>query len=166
MLNAFLRHPIASQHLSVLKPADFYSYRNERLKKVKPGTVNRELGIVKHALDVAALEWGLPLGDNSLAKVKKMKVQNSRTRRLLPDELQILQAESGNTRNPYIMSLVYFALETAMRRGEILAMKWQDIDFRNKTLYIPITKNGYSRTIPLTTGAINILQELQSENQK
>ncbi len=47
-----------------------------------------------------------------------------------------------------------------MRRGEIAAMQWDHIDWTNETLHIPDTKNGYARTIPLTSAAIRILREI------
>ena len=47
-----------------------------------------------------------------------------------------------------------------MRWGEILAIEWEHIDFKDRILLIPRTKNGHSRTIPLTRTAIQILQSL------
>jgi hypothetical protein len=59
-LNAFLRQRIADSPLAQVSAANFFSYRDERLKLVKPGTVNRELGIIKHAFDIAMREWDIP----------------------------------------------------------------------------------------------------------
>ena len=59
------------------------------------------------------------------------------------------------------MPLIRLAIETAMRRGELLAMEWEHIDFESRTTLIPVTKNGHSRTIPLTGEAVTILKKLQ-----
>jgi len=69
LLNAFMREPIASLTLAQITASHFSTYREKRLKLVKPGTVNRELGIIKHAFDVAEREWGIPIRQNPLAKV-------------------------------------------------------------------------------------------------
>ena len=59
VLNTFLRHLIAGLKLSELAPAHFSAYRDERLKRAKPGTIIRELGLIQHALEVARKEWGV-----------------------------------------------------------------------------------------------------------
>ena len=62
--------------------------------------------------------------------------------------------------------VVEFALETAMRRGEILSLIWRNINFEKRTAYLPMTKNGEYRYVPLSTRAVNILNSLpQSENE-
>lgn len=166
ILNAFLRHSMADYSLARISPSDFSAYRERRQAEVKAGTVNRELSIIKHAFDIAMREWDIPLRHNPLGKIKKLKVQNSRNRRLLPEEFEAIEAEATNSRNPHIMRLIRFAIETAMRRGEILRLKWSDIDLKARTLFIPVAKNGHSRTIPLSRQAIAILQELQTAQQR
>lgn len=162
ILNAFLRQPMAEYALARISASDFSTYREKRLKTVKPGTVNREFAIIKHAFDIAMQEWDMPLKQNPLTKVKKLKVNNARSRRLLPEEYEKLQTAISKTRNTHVMPLIRFAIETGMRRGEMLRLRWKDIDHEKKTLFIPVTKNGYSRTIPLTKAALGILQDLQA----
>lgn len=162
IINAFLRECIANLTLAQINTAHFSKYREERLKKVKPGTINRQLGIIRHAFDVAMREWGIPLRENPLIKLKKLKVNDARSRRLKAEEWEAIKTAADVCRNPFIMPLIRLAVETAMRRGELLAMKWEHIDFENRTILIPITKNGHSRTIPLTSEAIRILKEIQN----
>ncbi|MCM2344950.1 MAG: site-specific integrase [Alphaproteobacteria bacterium] len=164
LLNAFMRQPIANLTLAQITPAHFSAYRDKRLKDVKPGTVNRELSIIKHAFDIAEREWDIPIRQNLLAKVKKLKVNNARSRRLTDDEYEALLEAIEATRNDFIKPLINFAIETGMRRGEILRLCWSDIDYDSRTLHIPITKNGHARTIPLTSNAIEILKALQFED--
>jgi integrase len=160
ILNAFLKTNLANMTLSQVHNSDFSKYRDKRLKSVKAGTVNRELSIIKHALDIARNEWGYPIGKNPLTMLKKMKVQNGRERRLKPEEYNALSIAVEQTQNPFIWPVICFALETAMRRGEILSCRYVDIDYMVKVLHIPETKNGYSRTIPLTDRAIEILYSM------
>lgn len=53
-----------------------------------------------------------------------------------------------------------------MRRGELLSVHWQDVDFKRKTLHIRQTKNGHSRTIPLTPRAVAPLKGMAGETGK
>ena len=131
-----------------------------RLKKVKAGTVNRELSIIKHALDVAKNEWGIPLTDNPLANIKKLKVNNGRSRRLEPIEYRAILKSTQYCINPFIKPIIIIATHTAMRRGEIMDMRWQNIDFAKRILHIPVTKNGHSRNIPLSHTVIRTLKRL------
>jgi integrase len=163
ILNAFLRQPLNNLTLAEITPAHFTAYRDKRLKEVAPVTINRELGVIRHAFDTAMREWDMPLRDNPLAKLRKLKVNNARTRRLEPGEWQALEAAATNCRNPLFMHLIRLAVETAMRRGELLAMEWRHINFNQKTLHIPITKNGHARNIPLTSKAVELLQDISSQ---
>ena len=69
IIHAFLRQPIAKKSLDVLSPADFASYRDQRLLSVKLVSVQRELGIIRHCLEVAGTEWNIPLDDSPLDKI-------------------------------------------------------------------------------------------------
>ena len=161
IINAFLREPIANLTLVKINTAHFTKYRQERLKKIKPGTINRQFGIIKHAFDVAMREWDIPLRENPLAKLKKLKVNDARSRRMKVEEWEAIKQAALICRNPFIMPLIQLALETAMRRGELLAMKWEHVNFESRTVLIPVTKNGHSRIIPMTSEAIRILKEIQ-----
>ncbi|MGE4313507.1 MAG: integrase [Pseudobdellovibrionaceae bacterium] len=160
ILNAFLRTPLAKLHLKQITITHFREYRAERLKSVKAGTVNRELFIIRHAFEMAMQEWGYHLKENPLMRLKKLPVHNVRSRRMNEDEKECLEKAFAGTRNPYIKPLVYFAIETAMRRGEILGLLWENVDLEARTAFLPNTKNGHSRTVPLTLKAIKILSSL------
>ncbi len=166
LLNAFLRQPIANLTLAQITSAHFSTYRDKRLKEVKPGTVNRELSIIKHAFDVAGREWDIPLRVNPLAKIKKLKANNARTRRMTGDEYKILEEAAVKSRNTQIMPLIRFAVATGMRRGEIMRLRWDAISFDARTLHIPVTKNGHARTIPLSREAIAVLSEMQNREDE
>ncbi len=117
ILDAFLRMPLADRPLSQLTSSDFSSFREERLKVVKPGTVNRQFQIIKHALDIAMQDWGIPLRENPLTKLKKLKVNNARNRRLEPDEWEAIKEAFGTNRNPFIRPLVRLAITEPTIKG-------------------------------------------------
>jgi integrase len=160
ILNAFLRHPLCTRPLSNLRREDFAAYRAQRLNDIKPASVNRQLAILQHLFEVARSEWGIPLRENPVAKLRLHGADQRRERRLRDGELDKLLVLARNHRNPYIKPLILFALATAMRRGEILAVTRADLDLDARALLIPVSKNGQSRTIPLTTKAIEALRQL------
>jgi integrase len=93
-------------------------------------------------------------------KVRYPRLPTGRERRLEGDEeARLLDALSQNL---IMHAAVRFALETAMRRGELAAMKWRDVDLHRCLLIIPETKTGTPRTIPLSSRAMNVLRELRA----
>ncbi|MBI1619674.1 site-specific integrase [Aquamicrobium zhengzhouense] len=161
ILRAFRRHRICRKSLAEINTTDFAEYRDERLKTISAKSLKRQLSPVSNMFEVARNEWGLPLPSNPLTTLSLKVRDNKRTRRLRDGELEALQSAAARTRNPLVMPCIVFALETAMRRGEILALRWQDIDLPRSALTIHESKNGYSRTIPLTTRAIAVLDEVR-----
>jgi integrase len=166
MLDALLRRPICSLCLSDLRTEDFAAYRDERLREVKPSSVARELAPVRHMFEIARKEWGIPLRQNPLAQLSIMGADPRRERRLRDGELARLLAAAKGSRNRYLVPIILFALVTGMRRGEILALKWRDIDRTARSLLIPSSKNGYPRVIPLLPEAIQVIAQLPRSGER
>lgn len=159
-LNAFLRDPICLKRLSEVNATDFASYRDRRLNVVKPATLKRQLNPIRHMFRHAREEWDIPVRSDLLGKVRFKNADNRRKRRLREGESELIVKSATAARNPIVISVVLFALQTAMRRGEILALRWCDIDLSRHSVTIVEAKNGYSRTIPLTPKASEILKEM------
>ena len=145
---------------------DFAAYRDERLKTVKPVTLKRELSVIHNIFEVARREWGFPIKDNPIDGLAFKAPDQRRERRLRPGELDRLIEAARSRRNPYIIPIIRFAIETGMRRGEILSMKWDHVDLPQRAVLIPNTKNGHARTIPLSSRAAGILSELPRTNDR
>jgi len=99
------------------------------------------------------------LDKNPADNLKKPSSNPARERRLSGGELLALIKASSHTRNPHIIPIILFALETGMRRGEILGLEWQSIDLKKRVAFLPLTKNGTSREVPLSSKAVTILEE-------
>jgi integrase len=161
-LRALARHPIAKLRMTAVTPIKVAEYRDERLQIVSNGAVIRELSYFSSIINHARREWGITM-INPIPLVKKPQSPQGRNRILTEDELRRLfdalkpQIKSSNH---WILPLTKFALETAMRRGEILGLSWEHIDLPKRTAFIPITKNGESRLVPLSTAAIEILHSI------
>ena len=161
-LGAMMRHWIGSLTMIQLTPAMVAQYRDERLKKVSAGAVIRELAYISSIINHSRREWGINM-TNPVPFVKKPPSPQGRNRTLTSDELERLfkactpRVKNGNI---WVLPIVKFALASAMRRGEILGLHWHEVDFQKRTAYIPLTKNGTSRTVPLSSDALDILKEL------
>ena len=153
LINALLRNSLAKRSLSSLKPADFKAYRDERLEEISGSGVNREFAIIGHVFETAIKEWSIPLSVNPIARIRKPPNNPPRERRLKFGELEALLNATANGRNPYIRSIIVIAIETAMRRGEILNIRRRDLFLAKRQLHIPETKTGRPRTIPLSESA-------------
>ncbi len=157
VLTAFLRHPICRKRLSQIRVEDFAAYRDERLKSIKATTLKREFSPLHNLFEVARYEWDLPLRENPLDRVRLQLPRQRRERRLKDGELNRLLVATRSCRNCFIHPIILFAIATGMRRSEILSLTWKNIDREASSLLIPHTKNGYSRTIPLTKAMLEIL---------
>lgn len=160
-LKAIMRRPIAKENMATLTSSKIAKYRDERLLEIAPSTVVRELAYFSSIINHARKEWGLNT-PNPILGVRKPAQPLGRNRILtLEEEEKLLQAcEPKANRNVYTRPFVILALETAMRRGEILSLRWENIDYTKRTAFLVLTKNGESRTVPLSTRAIETLQAL------
>ncbi|MFM7008247.1 MAG: site-specific integrase, partial [Betaproteobacteria bacterium] len=160
-LKAIMRKPIAKWSMANLSAARIAGYRDERLKEVSSGTVIRELAYLSAIINHARREWGINL-PNPVQLVRKPQSPQARSR-VLPDEevAKLLQAlEPIGSRNPWTKPAVQLALATAMRRGELLALRWENVDLQNRTAFLSDTKNGESRLVPLSTVAMQVLSDM------
>ena len=129
-------------------------YRDMRQKQVSPDTLKRELTIFSQALTTASKDWGIALPQNPVKMISLPKADKSRTRRLETGEKERLLQSS----NPELHRIITVALETGMRRGEILNFKKSHIIFPKSVLFIPSAKTDQPRTIPLSSQAITALR--------
>ena len=142
-LKKIKRHRLVSCRLIDLKTATVNGYVEDRIEKVCPATVALEVGLLHHIIETAKLQWGIPFQDNPIKNVHRPGKLGVRNRRLEPDEEQLLFEGCNGSTVTYLKPIITLALETAMRRGEILAIQWDDINESLRTLRIPITKNGH-----------------------
>ncbi|GJD43817.1 Tyrosine recombinase XerC [Methylobacterium cerastii] len=153
-------HPIAALNLSYITSKSVADYRDSRLQIVQPSTVRRELAVLQHCFEIATKEWGIPLASNPVRNIKLPDVSKARQTRLNIGDEERLNEALRQSRIWYLQPLVKLAIETGMRRGELLSLRWSNVNFLQRTARLEDTKNGHSRTIPLTPTAIKLLQAL------
>ena len=153
-LKVLRRHSIAALALDEVTPLMVCSYRDDRLKKVSPSSVRRELAVLQHCLEIARREWNVGLSKNPVAEITKPSENAARQRRITNAELHRLNEALGRSRNPILANVFRFAMHTGMRRGEILSIRWADIDLQTRTVALADTKNGHPRVVPLSPSGI------------
>lgn len=144
-------------------------YREERLSPtsaskrppVSESTVRKEIYMFSKILGFAEAEGGihLPRG-NPVDKIRKPAEGIPRERRLSPDEWTRLETECKSSRNKLLYPALLVAVETAMRQGELLSIRWPDIDFQRRIAFLSMTKNGEARSVPLSSIAIQTIKSL------
>ena len=133
-------------------------YHDLGLTHIKPATLARELSLLRRILRIAQEDWDVEILANPLDRFTVKGQRGSRERRLEGDEEGRLLNACKAARNPWLLPMVLLALETGMRRGEILNARYEHL--KNGLLTIPKTKTGASRTIPLTPNAQRIITAL------
>ncbi|TCK06131.1 site-specific integrase [Marinobacterium mangrovicola] len=144
---------LSNQHL-----ADF---RDEQLQLVGPTTVVHRLSLLSKVLKIAAQEWNVPF-PKGVPSVRKPKRPRGRDRRLQEGELESLLEALSET--PAVQQIVILAVETAMRRGELVKIEWTHINWTARTLHIPETKTGVPRDVPLSERAIALMNEISASS--
>ena len=126
-------------------------------KLTTPATVNREVALIKAILS-RAVQWGW-LDKNPIQGMAMLKEPPGRVRYLTEDEERRLM-EAMKSR-PLLRRVVVFAMNTGMRQGEILHLKWSDVDLEAGFVHIPDSKSGRRRDVPLNQTALSVLKELE-----
>ena len=150
--------PLARLALARIRSADVAQIA-ERWKRagLAPATVRRRLSVLSHVFATAAREWGMESLGNPVALLKLPPLRNARERRVSDEEINAIIAASNSTLLPPVMRI---AVETAMRRGEIVGMRWEHVDLLRRVVHLPETKNGTSRDVPLSSAAVAVLEAL------
>jgi integrase len=149
-------------HFGVYKLASITStavakYRDERLKAVGPQSVIHEINLLNRVLKAATMDWGIALpGGLPTAQVRKPIKPRGRDRRVSQDELNAILEYSESTE---LATIIALAVETAMRRGELAALTWGNIDLKKCIAHLPKTKTDTPRSVPLSKAAVAALKK-------
>jgi len=144
------------KHLKItqINPMMIESYKKKRLEeKRKPATVNRELACLRHMLNLAR-SWKI-IRESPMNEVKLLKEEKYKMRILDRIEADLLIDAAVDHLKPILI----VALNTAMRRGEILGLSWNDIDFVNYNIHVKNTKSGKDRILPMNSLVAKTLKE-------
>lgn len=169
-LEKLRRDPLASVLLSDLSADDFDDWIKRQYQAgLKGSSIRREIGIFSPVLTLARKRWKW-LEGYPLENVNSPKKAPPRKKLITEDEIKnILTAlgyEEGTpvtTRRQKIAFAFLFAIETAMRQGEIWKMDWKDVNWKDCYVFLSDTKNGTDREVPLSSRAVQLLQAMSAK---
>jgi integrase len=145
--------------LRAITKADAENYLARRLEAgAAASTVNREMTVLKHML-TRAVRWDY-LGNNPTAGLKALREPAGRTRFLSIEEIARLMAACDVSESPFFKPFVIVAMNTGMRRNEILSLTRRTVDFANRLVTLTDTKNGSGRHVYLNDAAFESIQSL------
>lgn len=158
------KQELGSNFLSDIKPNLISQKRDDLLSSPtcknrprSPTTVVRYLASLSHAMSIAVRDWEW-MQENPILKISKPKISNERTRFLSGEERMRLIRACQDSESKGLYPVVILALSTGMRRGEILNLKWSDVDLDRGAILLQTTKNGERRFVPLVGIALDLLK--------
>ncbi len=162
MIRNHLVTKLGGKRMSAISPPDVAVFV-EAMKAANyaPGTCNRALVLLRYGYELA-LRWKIPgIESNPVKEIKNLKDDNKIERFLTQDQTVRLLAAVRQSESEMLQYIVLFLIYTGARKREVLDAKWQDIDWSQKSWRIPKTKSGKIRHVPLSSGAIELLQNLK-----
>lgn len=150
------------------KTPDFAAWRDKRLHQVSPSSVVREINLFSNIFSIARDEWKW-ISDSPLKGVGRPKDTKPRERRITEDEeTRLLYALGYQEEEPPISisarvgAAFLFAIEIAMRAGEIVGLTWDRVHVEQRYVRLDQTKNGFGRSVPLSNRALELIKKLDS----
>ena len=156
-----LKKELGRYSLAALNTEIIANYRDKRIGEGKSATTIRlELALLSHLFTIAIQEWRLGLVANPVFNVRKPSPGEGRNRRLIGDEEKRLLNSCNQHSNPFLGWIVSIALYTAMRHGEIISLKRNQVNLERSTVFLADTKNNEVRTVPLTDKAKEVFRQV------
>nr|WP_248919726.1 site-specific integrase [Pseudomonas entomophila] len=157
-INKWKKHAFAGKSLAALRSSDFALYRDDELKEGRStATVRLDLAIISHLYTVAIKDWGIEGLSNPVMKLRMPKGAKERDRRPLSFELASVIEKAGEI-HAEMPAIIQLAVETAMRRSELLWLRRESV--KAKHVLLEDTKNGSRRLVPLSSRARALLDGL------
>lgn len=156
----FLKSKLGQYSLAALNAELIAEFRDERLAEGRANnTVRLELALLSHMYTIAIKEWSLGIVANPVLNIRKPSPGQGRNRRLNGDEEVRLLKACDEHSNPFLGWIVRIALYTSMRKSEITSLTREQINLEKRTIFLPDTKNGSVRTVPLTNKAYQAIKD-------
>jgi integrase len=158
-----LKNEFGKYSLAALTANTVAEFRDRRLSSGKANnTVRLEMALLGHLYSTAIKEWNIALPINPVAQIKKPSPGKGRDTRLTTkDQLRLLIALKKHS-NPMLAWIFEIAIETGMRRNEILTLRTNQVNTERRIVSLTDTKNGEARTVPLTKTATQVFTDALS----
>jgi len=159
------RDPLADKLLIEIKGADLAQWRDRNLSEgFSASKIRNDLNLLSHIFTIAASEWGLEGLSNPVRGIRKPSLPQGRDRRLKGNEEELLFDACLKSRSKWLYPIIITAIETGMRLGEIMGLRWEHIDLERQVAHLPDTKNNLRRDVPLSTKAVQIFESIRGSS--
>ena len=165
-LGAMVKRLGKTRPITTITSKDIASYKVQRQKEVTSASVRRELNLLSSLFETAKNEWGLVALCNPTNSINRPADSLARDRRLKPNERMQLLSESQRIGHKQLSLAIQIALNTGMRQGEILKLRWEDIDCDRNQITVRDTKNGSNRVIVLSSALRDVLLNVKQSDEK
>jgi integrase len=159
-INKLIRSDIADKTLSQLTPLVLFEYIEQQKKLYTASTINKSITIINLALKFAERFLGIALNNNPLKFIKRLKESNFIGQVIEPHEEALLLKHAEFSKLYWLKTAIILGIDCGLRRGEILKLKAEDINFEKNTAVLRDTKNGDKREIGLSQRAIQEIKKL------
>ena len=159
-INKISRSDIADKTLSQLTPLVLFDFIEQQKKLYTASTINKSITIINLALNFAERFLGISLNKNPLKFIKRLKESQFIGQVIEPHEEVLLLKHAEFSKLYWLKTAIILGIDCGLRRGEILKLKAQDINFKNNTAVLKDTKNGETREIGISSRAIQELKKL------
>jgi integrase len=160
-LNAHLNPYFGEFKVGEITTLKIEKYRAERLKEgVRKSTTNRELALLKRMFNLA-VDWGY-LQENRARKIKQFSEKDNIKERVLSEQEEPRLLEESTD---HLKPIITTALNTGMRKSEILNLKWDQIDLEQRFILIENTKSGENRTVPINDVLLEVVKNLETNKK-
>jgi integrase len=154
-----LKDSFAGFTLAEITPRAIAEYITKRREELaSPSTINKERNMLSKAFNLAWKQWEW-CRENPCVRVPREKENNHIIRWLTTDEQERLIQASQGYLNGQLSDIITFAIHTGMRLGELLSLKWQDIDLFRQVITVLKTKNKDPKTVPMSDTVTAIFKD-------
>jgi integrase len=166
MIRNHLVPKIGQKSMRYLSPPDVAIFVDHMKQKgYAVGTINRALVLLRYGFELAIRWKELGVEVNPVKEIKNIKDDNKLERYLCDKQAKVLMQEVSQSRNAMLQHIVLFLIYTGARKNEVLQACWQDVDWQKSSWRIPKTKSGKVRHVPLSRGALELLNKLQNQTK-
>lgn len=166
IIGKWKRHGLARLPIGAVTTDRLLPVLNNYRQRYKPETIRKDFGLLRHMFNIAIEQWGVPLQVNPVQQLRLPSTVQHAVRRLPRGAWEAFEAAFAEDQRPMVFWMAVVALETAMRRIELLRLEWVDVDRARSLITVRQGKNGYARLVPITNRCMEALDSLEGQDAR
>lgn len=166
IIGKWQKHEIARLPIGAVTSARLMPVLTDYQKRYKPETIRKDFGVLRHLFNIVKTQWHVPIDVNPVEQIRLPSIGRLAVRRLPRGAWDAIEAIYSEETKPEIFLLAKLALETAMRRSELLRLEWEDVDRHRRLITVREGKNGYARYIPMSNASVWVFEQLDGQDAR